>query len=239
MFKYNISGATEFGRLHINLLNAGSEENQIDITTTSTTIKKDLVVNGNVDLANAFLTYRNGLFSGVIGVYSQVQNATVNQTTNNFQTMINTTDARGSLLRQANTAQIGSTFTLRAAGALQAGNNQQINFKFLLGTIVLADTLPFSLKSLQISNQNKWFIDLTIVVKQIGNPLTAQILTTGNFTWNDVPSDTTFTHIFDGFNATTYETVSDLTFDLQASFVSGAPGASALNCDEVVIQKIF
>ena len=103
----------------------------------------------------------------------------------------------------------------------------------------MADTLPFSLQGLQISNLNKWYIELTFVVKAIGAAGVAQILTTGNFTYNDVPSDTTFTHIFDGFNSITYNTTQTLTFDLQASFVSGAPGASALNCDEVVIMKIF
>lgn len=187
---------------------------------------------------DGLLTNKNGLFSGVVGVYSQVEVATVNHTTNNFQTMINTTNSRGSLLRRANTSQVGSTFKLTAAGALQAGNNQQINFKFLLGSIVLADTEPFSLKSLQISNQNKWSIDSAIVVKAIGGPLSAQILTTGKFTWNDVPSDTAFIHIFGGFNSVDYTTETTETFDLQASFVSGGSGSTLL-CDEVIITKIF
>jgi hypothetical protein len=48
MFLYDTTGATELGRLQINLLNGGAQENQIEITTAQTTIKKDLVVSGDI-----------------------------------------------------------------------------------------------------------------------------------------------------------------------------------------------
>jgi len=196
----------------------------------------------NVSLSQSLLFLNTKIDSkvdGVVGMYSQVLNTTVNQLSNNFQTMINATDSRGSLVRAADTHEVGSTFTLHSSGTLQAGFNQDIHLKFLLGTVILAETGVFSLRGLQINNINKWVIDLTFVIKSIGVSGIASISTSGTFTWNDFSSDIAFIHIFDGYNNTTYDTTQSLTFDLQASFVSGSPGACALITKELVIQKIF
>jgi hypothetical protein len=245
MFKYDITGATQLGRLQINLLNANVEENQIDITLTSTTIKKDLVVSsttastttatgalrvaggvgiaGNLNIGGDL----NGL-TPIGGKFSQYGKTTLTNTTTETSIIA---VGEGSLVFGANTLVRGHSFKVRCGGNVTTNN----------GTTTL--TVRFKLNAATFHT-----LTMTDVKSNADGVFTINLYTTftatgasGSMKFNgslNIGDGNTIYHPIIQVSPFVINTTIDQTLDITAQWIA-ASASYILENEMTVVNKIY
>lgn len=195
----------------------------------------------NVLDLNGPLIYYNGEYNGTVSMYSQVEEVVIDGTILlTPQSMINTTDARGTLVRAGNRTQKGDAFVLRAGGQFSNGGtdrNVRINFK--LGTDTIASTLSFPLNNVRNTVGCGWDMEVNFITTEIGGTGVANLRVSGRFNYSSPgTNDTSYSFPFYHSNATNYETLSTKTYGVE--FIWGESVAStSLIVEYLNITKLF
>ena len=238
---------SNLGRMRFNLLNADVQENQIEITTAQTTIKKDLVVSsttastntttGSIKTAGGLGVAGNlnvgGTFNGLTpigGVFAQIATKTNTEIGAVSYVSLITTGV-GSLTVPANTFKVGDTYSLKLSGVKTNGNNNQLTIRLVSGAVLLATTGAIILPSLSSA---PYELEVEFTIRAIGGAGTAYIFTSGNIDYTDTGAYKGSN--FNSINTTTFDTTISNTLDIEAlqSTVS-----NIITCSQLVLTKIF
>lgn len=116
---------------------------------------------------------------GTAGLYSQTRDSIPVTNVTGSASLI--TLGVGSLSVPENQFQIGDSFKATLHGALSCANNQELRISIISNGVLLASTPPLILP--QITSKT-WTLEIDFVIRAIGGPGSAVILTGGNFIYN-------------------------------------------------------
>jgi hypothetical protein len=191
-----------------------------------------------LELTNsAGITLYNNMFAVGGGVFCQIQTGQATGDILGEQELTNVTNARGTLYRVANTAQIGGCSRLDAHGNFTCASGKTLKITWKLGNNILGTTEEMNMT--KNYNNMGWHLQLIWVVRALGDAGTASLSTTGYMTWLNKQLGESEEYDLNAINNTTYDTTSTQTFNLVAEWSSGTTASDIITLENCVITKLF
>jgi hypothetical protein len=149
------------------------------------------------------------------GQFTQVVNGAVVSGTTTETSILGT--GIGSLSIPANAFKLGDSFQCNIKGVISAHNNDHWIFRIKSGSVILAQSLPITMPTIS----GKFFeLDLTFVIRNIGAPTVADIVTHGSFCFNKNSSNNYEGQDFIDQQNTLFDTTIPNTLDVTVEYSS-------------------
>lgn len=165
------------------------------------------------------------------GLYSQTQNSSTITHASGEASIVGS--GVGSLSVPANYFAVGDTFKLSIHGDISSANNAQLRIKLKEGALTIGQTTV----TLSSTTNQHFNIDATFVVRSIGGPGVASLLTTGSFTYSKSSNNNPEAFYFDNLNNTSFNTTIVTTLDITAEWLT-PEGGNQLFTQSLNLYKI-
>lgn len=165
------------------------------------------------------------------GLYSQTQNSSTITHASGEASVVGS--GVGSLSVPANYFAVGDTFKLSIHGDMSSANNSQLRIKLKEGALVIGQTTV----TLSGTTNQHFNIDATFVVRSVGGPGVASLLTTGSFTYSKSSNNNPEAFYFDNLNNTNFNTTIVTTLDITAEWLT-PEGGNQLFTQSLNLYKI-
>lgn len=193
---------------------------------------------GALNLGNASRIDFLDTYSVSGGVYSQVESQTrTGVILDTEQELLNATNCLGSITRVGNTSRVGGTVHIMAHGDFTAFTGRDLEIKWKLDDIVLGTTGVMSID--KNYDSEGWYLDLILVVRNLGTAGNASINTTGSLSWLKKQMGGAEQYSLNSLNNTTYETETNKDFSLTATWSNGATILDTITLSNCVITRMF
>lgn len=167
------------------------------------------------------------------GLFAQTSNSPTLTGTTAEGTLID--GGVGTLSVPANGFNVGDSFRAEFGGLISSKNNDTIRIRVKAGSIILADSGPFTMPS--ITNQ-VWLMSINFTIRSLGGPGVSSIVTLGNLHVLKLASGTQEGFGFNSINNTTFDTTISNTLNVTAQF-SSSSGLNSIYSDIFVLNKIY
>jgi len=168
------------------------------------------------------------------GLYSQTSNSIIIDSTTPSGSLFGS--GVGTLTVPANGFVVGDSFSLKMGGHLSCANNEDLRIKITTNLgVPLADTGIMNMP--QCTNQH-WLLNITFTIRQLGGAGTAEIVSTGNFSYIKNSSN-----VFEGVDFslvqnTFFDTTSSNTLDVIGEWLTLDP-ANSIYSELGVLHKVY
>lgn len=141
----------------------------------------------------------------------------------------------GSLVIPANGFVVGDSFHAKVGGVISCVNSETIRIRIKSGSIVLADTGAISLSA---SSSKAWEMEMDFTIRVIGVATVANIISSGQFTYNKDSNNVYEGQGFNNLNSTTFDTTASNTLDVTVEWGSNNVGNS-INSEVFALTKTY
>lgn len=173
----------------------------------------------------------DGSLSSGNSLYSQIQNGNTIVHGSGEASIVG--PGVGSLSVPTNYFSVGDTFKLSIHGDISSANNAQLRIKLKEGALTIGQTTV----TLNSTTNQHFNIDATFVVRSIGGPGVASLLTTGSFTYSKSSNNNPEAFYFDNLNNTNFNTTIVTTLDITAEWLT-PEGGNQLFTQSLNLYKI-
>ena len=168
-----------------------------------------------------------------VGFFSQTSDGADVTNTTAETTIIGS--GEGTLSVLANSFSVGDTFKVFLHGDLSCLNNETLEIRLKNNGDVLATTGAITLVS---ASNNFYDIDVTFVIRSIGEAGVASLLTSGRFNYNKASNNNTESIGFESLESSNFDTTVDNTLDITVEWGS-ANVVNSINTHVFNLYKIF
>ena len=172
-------------------------------------------------------------YFGVKGLFTQTEDGPVVTNTTDELTVIG--NGEGNLSVPANGFTKGNSFRAYIEGDLSSLNNAELTINIRDNGNILASTGPMTLVT---TSGNYYYLDITFVVREIGEAGVASLMTSGVFQYTKTANNTPETIGFNNLNNTTFDTTTLSTLDVTAQWGAADP-ANSIDTHILTLQRIF
>lgn len=190
------------------------------VTATNGTGKTIVTIPGNIPATN-------------FGLFAQTGNSTPITATTTEGTLID--GGVGTLSVPANGFSVGDSFRADFGGLISAKNNDTIRIRVKSGSVILADSGPFTMPSI---TDQVWLLSINFTIRALGAPTVASIVTLGNLHVLKLASGTQEGFGFNSVNNTTFDTTISNTLSVTAQWSSNS-ALNSIYSDIFVLNKIY
>lgn len=141
----------------------------------------------------------------------------------------------GSLSVPRNYFKVGDSFRATLMGHITCANNEIIVVKTVCSTGSLSSTGAIQLKA---ATNKHWQLDVVFTIRAIGGPGVASILSAGQFTYTQDPSENFEGGDFSMEENITFDTGVPQTLDVLVQWGSNNP-TNKIYCESFVLTKIY
>jgi hypothetical protein len=141
----------------------------------------------------------------------------------------------GTLSIPANGFNKGDAFHVMMSGKLSAVQNHQLEISIESDGIILANTGTITMP---IVSDKNWRLDINFSINEIGGAGTAEIASSGVFTFRENPAGTVVTEIFSTINNTTFDTTINNTLVIKAIW-SNSNASDSIYSQTFTLHKIY
>ena len=171
----------------------------------------------DLDLFQRFMDVYNHLDGINIGLFSQTENGPTVIYTDGESSIVG--NGVGGLSVPADYFRAGNTFKLSVHGNITSVNNAQLSIRLKEGALTVSEIII----TLVSTVDEDFDIDVNFVVRSIGGPGVAKILTVGTFSYSKSSNANPEAFHFDSLEETNFDTTVATTLDVTAEWLT--PGA--------------
>ena len=141
----------------------------------------------------------------------------------------------GTLSVAANGFAVGDSFQVSMGGMISARNNDTITIRLKTGSVVLANSGPFTLP---LINNQVWYLTAHFTVRSIGAAGVASIVSIAQFHILKLASGTQQGFAWNTVNNTTFDTTISNTLNITGQFSSNS-SSNSIYSDLFILNKIY
>ena len=171
----------------------------------------------DLDLFQRFMDVYNHLDGINIGLFSQTENGPTVIYTDGDSSIVG--NGVGGLSVHADYFRAGNTFKLSVHGNITSANNAQLSIRLKEGALTVSEIII----TLVSTVDEDFDIDVNFVVRSIGGPGVAKLLTVGTLSYSKSSNANPEAFHFDSLEETNFDTTVATTLDVTAEWLT--PGA--------------
>ena len=216
------------------LENLRGPQNLQEVTDEGSTTTNPIEADSFVTTGGTYKQYvmGDGSLSSGSGLYSQTQNSSTITHASGEASIVGS--GVGSLSVPANYFSVGDAFKLSIHGDMSSANNAQLRIRLKEGSLVIGQTTV----TLASTTNQHFNIDATFVVRQVGGPGVAKLLTTGNFSYSKSSNNNPEFFYFDYLDEFNFNTTVMTTLNVTAEWLTPEVG-NQLFTQSLNLYKVF
>jgi hypothetical protein len=172
----------------------------------------------DLDLFQRFMDVYNHLDGINIGLFSQIENGPTVIYTDGESSIVG--NGVGGLSVPADYFRAGNAFKLSIHGDMTSANNAQLAIRLKEGSLTVSETI-ITMVSTVMEHFN---VDVNFVVRAVGGPGVAKLLTVGTFMYSKSSNATPEAFHFDSLEQTNFDTTIQTTLDVTAEWLTSEAG---------------
>jgi hypothetical protein len=172
----------------------------------------------DLDLFQRFMDVYKHLDGINIGLFSQTENGPTVIYTDGDSSIVG--NGVGGLSVPADYFRAGSTFKLSVHGNITSANNAQLAIRLKEGALTVSEIIITMVSTVD----QDFDIDVNFVVRSIGGPGVAKLLTVGTFSYSKSSNANPEAFYFDSLEQTNFDTTVATTLDVTAEWLTSEAG---------------
>lgn len=173
-------------------------------------------------------------YTQIGGVFAQTANSPDITGTTVESTLID--GGEGTLSVPANGFQVGDSFRVAMCGVMDAINNETIQIRVKANSIILLDSNVQTLTSGIVADV--WNLAIDFTIRKLGAAGTAEIVSSGKFTYIKTSNGSLEGFGFNTVNSTTFDTTINNTLDITAQWGTNDVG-NKIYSSSFILTKIY
>jgi hypothetical protein len=172
----------------------------------------------DLDLFQRFMDVYKHLDGINIGLFSQTENGPTVIYTDGDSSIVG--NGVGGLSVPADYFRAGNTFKLSVHGNITSANNAQLSIRLKEGALTVSEIIITMVSTVD----EDFDIDVNFVVRSIGGPGVAKLLTVGTFSYSKSSNANPEAFYFDSLEQTNFDTTIQTTLDVTAEWLTSGAG---------------